>query len=256
MGTRRRRLPTETAAWYSIPRSQTRPIDRAVADVELGPRSRWALRRTRPAGDVGRVTDAWASSPSVKQIALAPGCSSFCAPYTGVNRARFRRSTSSTALSSDRMPMPCTSTLSRPVSCVECGWQWRTSMQTLDRLFTTPGHKGFRSPRRARPGFASTPTSRRCHTRSTRRTRLLDRPGERNMRSRLLRLVSMPTGSDQAAVGSFSAGLSSANADGTASWIPTSSITPASLRTSWIGELGPITSASCWPRVLRLFLRR
>jgi hypothetical protein len=47
-------------------------IDRATADVELGPRSGWTRRRRRPTGDIGRITDAWASSRSVKEIALAP----------------------------------------------------------------------------------------------------------------------------------------------------------------------------------------
>ncbi len=51
-----------------------RTIDSAVADVEQGTRRRWLpFLRHPPASDVGRVTDAWAISPSVKQIALAPG---------------------------------------------------------------------------------------------------------------------------------------------------------------------------------------
>lgn len=54
------------------PEIPDKTIDRAIADVELGPRSGWAKRRRRPTADVGRVTDAWASSPSAKQIALAP----------------------------------------------------------------------------------------------------------------------------------------------------------------------------------------
>lgn len=48
-------------------------IDRAIADVELGPRRRWLpFKRDLPTGDPGRVTDAWATSESVKGIALAP----------------------------------------------------------------------------------------------------------------------------------------------------------------------------------------
>jgi Phytanoyl-CoA dioxygenase (PhyH) len=48
-------------------------LDEAVADVEQGPRRRWLPFMHRPpAGDSGRATDAWAVSPSVKQIALAP----------------------------------------------------------------------------------------------------------------------------------------------------------------------------------------
>jgi Phytanoyl-CoA dioxygenase (PhyH) len=56
------------------PEIPLKTIDKAVADVEAGPRRRWApFARSRPTGDVGRVTDAWASSAAVKQIALAPG---------------------------------------------------------------------------------------------------------------------------------------------------------------------------------------
>ncbi|HEY6396822.1 MAG TPA: phytanoyl-CoA dioxygenase family protein [Solirubrobacteraceae bacterium] len=49
-------------------------IDRAVADVEGASARRWTpfARRRHRVGDVGRVTDAWASSAAVKAIALAP----------------------------------------------------------------------------------------------------------------------------------------------------------------------------------------
>jgi len=55
------------------PQIPEKTIDDAVADIELGPRRR-GLRfgREPPKGDIGRVTDAWAFSPSVKKIALAP----------------------------------------------------------------------------------------------------------------------------------------------------------------------------------------
>lgn len=55
------------------PKIPERTIDEAVADVELGPRRRWLpFARHDPPSDVGRVTDAWTFSPSVKRIALAP----------------------------------------------------------------------------------------------------------------------------------------------------------------------------------------
>lgn len=48
-------------------------IDRAVADVELGQPRRWLpFLRRKPQSDVGRVTDGWSTSTSVKRIALAP----------------------------------------------------------------------------------------------------------------------------------------------------------------------------------------
>jgi Phytanoyl-CoA dioxygenase (PhyH) len=55
------------------PRIPEKTIDRAVADVEHGPPRRWLpFLRQGPPSDVGRVTDAWSFSPSVKSIALAP----------------------------------------------------------------------------------------------------------------------------------------------------------------------------------------
>jgi Phytanoyl-CoA dioxygenase (PhyH) len=48
-------------------------LKRAVADVERGPqRRRLRFGRRRPASDSGRATDAWTTSESVKEIALAP----------------------------------------------------------------------------------------------------------------------------------------------------------------------------------------
>lgn len=53
------------------PRIPERTIDRVIADVERP--ARGLLRRRRPADDGAiRVTDAWASSASVKALALAP----------------------------------------------------------------------------------------------------------------------------------------------------------------------------------------
>lgn len=55
------------------PRIAHSTLDRAVADVELGVRRRWLpFARHKPLSDVGRVTDAWASSANVRMIALAP----------------------------------------------------------------------------------------------------------------------------------------------------------------------------------------
>lgn len=55
------------------PEISDKTIDRAIADVELGPTSRWLpFARRNPPSDVGRVTDAWSTSASVKKIALAP----------------------------------------------------------------------------------------------------------------------------------------------------------------------------------------
>jgi hypothetical protein len=56
------------------PQISLRTIDRAVADVERPRESRrpWARRRERPSEEAARVTDAWASSGSVRRIALAP----------------------------------------------------------------------------------------------------------------------------------------------------------------------------------------
>jgi hypothetical protein len=54
------------------PRLSSKTLDRAVADVELGPRQRRPPFRRGPASDGGRVTDAWSTSSSVKKIALAP----------------------------------------------------------------------------------------------------------------------------------------------------------------------------------------
>jgi ectoine hydroxylase-related dioxygenase (phytanoyl-CoA dioxygenase family) len=56
------------------PQISLRVIDRAVADVERPPGSRWPRRRRTTAADAaGRVTDAWATSRHVRRIALAPG---------------------------------------------------------------------------------------------------------------------------------------------------------------------------------------
>jgi ectoine hydroxylase-related dioxygenase (phytanoyl-CoA dioxygenase family) len=55
------------------PQISLRVIDRAVADVERPPGRRLPWSRRRPGSDEAiRVTDAWATSASVRQIALAP----------------------------------------------------------------------------------------------------------------------------------------------------------------------------------------
>jgi ectoine hydroxylase-related dioxygenase (phytanoyl-CoA dioxygenase family) len=55
------------------PQISSRVIDRAVADVERPPGGRWPWSRRRSDPDAAvRVTDAWASSSHVKEIALAP----------------------------------------------------------------------------------------------------------------------------------------------------------------------------------------
>jgi hypothetical protein len=55
------------------PEISHRVIDRAVADVEGPARSRWPWSSRRGTVEApGRVTDAWASSRYVRQIALAP----------------------------------------------------------------------------------------------------------------------------------------------------------------------------------------
>lgn len=55
------------------PEIPDKTIDRAITEVELGPRSGWAKRRRRPTADVGRVTDAWASSQRQADRAGAGG---------------------------------------------------------------------------------------------------------------------------------------------------------------------------------------
>ena len=54
------------------PQIPARTLDRAVADIELGPRRRWAPWRRGPAAVGGRATDAWITSKHVQRIALAP----------------------------------------------------------------------------------------------------------------------------------------------------------------------------------------
>ena len=55
------------------PEISPRVIDRAVADVERPARTRWRMRARRESAEASaRVTDAWATSEHVRQIALAP----------------------------------------------------------------------------------------------------------------------------------------------------------------------------------------